>query len=154
MTRYYSLLFVFAALLSACGTIGSTKADKRDFAIETYYPTSNEIQVAEKHARQYWQNHGHRLGTEPRYLAVTASSILAAELNADFSIKLDRSETSGAYFTQGISSSSKQGVRGVMIFDTKSDHTIGPQGYIIVDIPSSGQIVHVGNYTARYIGGG
>jgi len=61
---------------------------------------------------------------------------------------------SGAYFTQGISSSSKQGVRGVMIFDTETDHTVGPQGYIIVDTPSRGQIVRVADYTARYIGAG
>ena len=85
---------------------------------------------------------------------VAASSILAAELNAQFSVKLDRSETSGAYFTQGISSSSKQGVRGGMIFDTQTDRAVGPQGYIIVDTPSRGQIVRVADYTARYIGGG
>jgi hypothetical protein len=94
------------------------------------------------------------LGPEPRYLIVTASSLLASELNAEFSVKLDRSETSGAYFTQGISSSSKQGVRGVMIFDTQANHTIGPQGYIMVDLPSRGQIVRVADYTARYIGAG
>ena len=154
MNRFFSLLSIFAMLLSACGTFDSVKADKRDFAIDTYYPLSNEIELAEHHARQYWQENASRFGTEPRYLAVPASSILAAELSPEFSVKLDHSEMSGAYFTQGISSSSKQGVRGVMIFDTETDHTVGPQGYIIVDIPSSGQIVHVGNYTARYIGGG
>ena len=154
MNRAFWLLFVFATLLSACGTFDSTKADKRDFAVDTYYPASNEIQLAERHARQYWQKNANRLGTEPRYLVVTASSLLAAELNAEFSIKLDRSETSGAYFTQGISSSSKQGVRGVMIFDTQADRTVGPQGYIIVDIPSRGQMVRVADYTARYIGVG
>ena len=74
-------------------------------------------------------------------------------LNAEFSVKLDRSEMSGAYFTQGISSNSKQGVRGVMIFDTESGRAVGPQGYIIVDIPSRGQVVRVADYTARYIGG-
>ena len=153
MSRFHSLLFLFATLLSACGTFDSTKADRRDFAVDTYYPTANEIQLAERHARQYWQKNGSPLGTQPRYLAVTASSILAAELNAEFSIRLDRSEASGAYFTQGISSSSKQGVRGVMIFDTQTDRTVGPQGYIVVDIPSRGQVVRVAEYTARFIGG-
>ena len=61
-------------LLSACGTFNSAKADKRDFAIDTYYPPSNEIQLAEHHARQYWQKNAAGVGTEPRYLAVTASS--------------------------------------------------------------------------------
>ena len=141
-------------LLSACSTFSSTKADKRDFAVDTYYPLSNEMQLAERHARQYCQKNVSWLGTEPRYLAVTASSILAAELDVAFSIKLDRSETSGSYFTQGISSSSKQGLHGVMIFDTQTDRSVGPQGYIIVDTPSRGRIIRVADYTARYIGGG
>ena len=149
-----SFLFVFAMLLSACGTFDSTKADKRDFAVDTYYPTSNEIRLAEQRARQYWQKNGSRLGTETRYLAVTASSLLAGELNAEFLGKLDRSETSGSYFSQGISSSSKQGIRGVMIFDTQTARSIGPQGYIFIDTPSCGQIVRVADYTVRYIGDG
>jgi hypothetical protein len=149
-----SLLLTIAMLLSACGTFNSTQADKRDFAIDTVCLLSNEIQLAENHARQYWQKNASRVGTEPRYLAVPASSLLVAELSPEFSIKLDHSEMSGAYFTQGISSSSKQGVRGVMIFDTETDRAVGPQGYIIVDTPSRGQIVRVADYTARYIGGG
>jgi len=148
------LLLALATILFGCGTFDSTKSDKRDFAVDTYYPASNEIQLAERHARQYWQKNATRVGTEPRYLAVMASSLLAAELNAEFSVKLDRSETSGAYFTQGISSSSKQGVRGVMIFDTQADRSVGPQGYIIVETPSRGQIVRVADYTVRFIGSG
>lgn len=154
MRRSPSLLFIFAVLLPACGTFNSAKADKRDFAVDTYYPASNEIQLAERHARQYWQKNASRLGAEPRYLVVIASSLFAAELNAEFSIKLDRSETSAAYFTQGISSSSKQGVHGFIIFDTQTERTVGPQGYIIIDIPSQGKVVRVADYTARYIGGG
>ena len=143
-----------AALLSACGTMDTAKVDNRDFAVDTYYPASNEIQLAERRARHYWQRNSVRLGTEPRYLAVNASALLAAELSAEFSVKLDRSEMSGAYFTQGISSSSKQGVSGVMIFDTRTDRSVGPQGYIIVDTPSRGRVVRVADYMARYIGTG
>ena len=147
-------LFLFAMPLSACGTFDSTKADKRDFAVDTYYPTSNEIRLAEQRARQYWQKNGSRLGTESRYLAVTASFLLAGELNAELLVKLDRSETSGAYFTQGISSSSKQGLHAIMLFDTQTDRSVGPQGYIVVDTPPRGQVIRVAQYTVRYIGGG
>jgi hypothetical protein len=154
MNRFVPLLSLFAILLPACESLDSTKVDKRDYAVDTYYPGSNEARLAERHAQEYWEKNASRLGPEPRYLIVTASSLLASELNAEFSVKLDRSETSGAYFTQGISSSSKQGVRGVMIFDTQANHTIGPQGYIMVDLPSRGQIVRVADYTARYIGAG
>ena len=100
MNRAFWLFFVSATLLSACSTFDSAKADKRDFAVDTYCPASNEIQLAEQHARQYWQKNANRVGTEPRYLLVAASSVLAAELSAEFSIKLDHSEMSGAYFTQ------------------------------------------------------
>ena len=141
-------------LLSACSTFYSTKADKRNFAVDPYYPASNEIHLAERLARTYWQKNVSRFGTEPRYLAVTASSILAAELNPEFSVKLDRSETSGAYFTQGISSSSKQGLHAIMLFDTQTDRSVGPQGYIVVDTPPRGQVIRVAQYTVRYIGGG
>jgi hypothetical protein len=148
------LCFVFATLLIGCSNFNSTQIDRRNFAVDTYCLGSNEVQLAERYARQYRQKNLSRIGNEPRYLAVRASSILAGELNSDFSVKLDRSETSGSYFTQGISSSSKQGLHGVMIFDTQTDRTVGPQGYIIVDTPSRGQIVHLADYTARYIGGG
>ena len=148
------VFFALAALLSACGTMNSTKVDSRDFAVDTYYPASNEIRLAEQRARQYWQKNSGQLGANPRYLAVEASALLAPELSAEFSIKLDHSQTSGAYFTQGISSSSKQGLSGVMIFDTQTDRSVGPQGYIIVDIPSRGQVVRVADYMARYIGTG
>ena len=154
MNHTSSVFFAVAALLSACGTMNSAKLDNRDFAVDTYYPASNEIRLAENRARQYWQKNSGRFGAEPRYLAVEASSLLAAELSAEFSIKLDRSETSGAYFTQGISSSSKQGLSGVLIYDTQTDRSVGPQGYIIVDIPSRGRVVRVSDYTARYIGAG
>jgi hypothetical protein len=154
MNRTFLLLFILSALVSGCGTFDSTQADKRDFAVDTFYLTSNEMQLAERHARQYWQKNLSRLGSEPRYLAVTASSILAAELNAESSIKLDRSETSGSYFTQGISSSSKQGLHGVMLFDTYTDRSVGSRGYIVVDTPHRGQVVRVAEYIARYIGGG
>ena len=154
MNHKSSFLLAMAALLSACGTMDTAKVDNRDFAVDTYYPASNEIQLAERRARHYWQKNSVRLGTEPRYLAVNASALLAAELSAEFSVKLDRSEMSGAYFTQGISSSSKQGVSGVMIFDTRTDRSVGPQGYIIVDTPSRGRVVRVADYMARYIGTG
>ena len=148
------LVFAVAGLLSACGTMDTAKVDHRDFAIDTYYPRLNEIRLAEQRARNYWQKNSGRLGAEPRYLAVNASALLAAELSAEFSVKLDHSEMSGAYFTQGISSSSKQGVSGVMIFDTQTDRSVGPQGYIIVNIPSRGRVVRVADYMARYIGTG
>ena len=54
MNHKSSFLLAMAALLSACGTMDTAKVDNRDFAVDTYYPASNEIQLAERRARHYW----------------------------------------------------------------------------------------------------
>jgi hypothetical protein len=154
MKHRLPLIFSVVALFSACASLDSTNVDKRNYAVDTYYPRLNEIRVAESRARQYWQKNSTRLGPEPRYLLVAASALLAAELSAEFSIKLDHTQTSGGYFSQGISSSSKQGLEGFLLFDTKTDQAASQQGYILVDTPSRNQVVQVGQYTARYIGSG
>ncbi|HYY26669.1 MAG TPA: hypothetical protein VE860_01930 [Chthoniobacterales bacterium] len=154
MKHRLPLVFSFVALLSACTSFNSTNADKRNYAVDTYYPGLNEIRVAESRARRYWEKNANRLSPEPRYLLVAASTLLAAELSAEFSIKLDHVETSGGYFTQGISSSSRLGLQGFLLFDTKTGQAAAQQGYILVDTPSRNQVVQVGQYTARYIGSG
>jgi hypothetical protein len=150
------LAFVFSLviLLPACTSLDSANANTRNYAVDTYYPGPNEIRAAEYRARQYWQKNSNRFGPEPRYLLVAASTMLAAELSAEFSAKLDHVETSGAYFTQGISSSSRQGIQGFLLFDTRTGQAVAQQGYVLVDTPSRNQVVQVGQYTVRYIGSG
>jgi hypothetical protein len=150
------LVFVFSLviLLPACTSLDSANANSRNYAVDTYYPRLNEIRVAEYRAQQYWQKNSTRFGSEPRYLLVAASTMLAPELSSEFSIKLDHVQTSGGYFTQGISSSSRQGIRGFLLFDTQTGQAAAQQGYILVDTPSRNQVVQVGQYTARYIGSG
>jgi hypothetical protein len=41
----------------------------RNFAGDTYFPTPNEIQLAEARARNYWDRNSTQFGPEPRYLA-------------------------------------------------------------------------------------
>ena len=48
---------VSAFLLTALATLRSEKVDNRDFAIDTYYPTPNEIQLAEARAGRFWTKH-------------------------------------------------------------------------------------------------
>jgi hypothetical protein len=43
---------------------------------------------------------------------------------------------------------------GVMIYDIKTSHFVGNQGYVLVDTPSPGGVARFGDYTARYIGTG
>jgi hypothetical protein len=64
-------------LICLCQTIlgcaASNGVDYRNFAIDTYSPTMNEIQLAEGRARNYWDRNGARFGPDPRYLAVETS---------------------------------------------------------------------------------
>jgi hypothetical protein len=55
MNRYLVLFSWFLALLSACSVSDSCKADNRNYAVDTCYPLSNEIRLAEQRARDYWQ---------------------------------------------------------------------------------------------------
>jgi hypothetical protein len=64
----------------ALPALRSEKVDNRDFAIDTCYPTPNEIQLAEARAGKFWAKHASRYGPEPRYLAVDTSKIFPSEV--------------------------------------------------------------------------
>jgi hypothetical protein len=60
----------FALLLTALPELRAEKIDNRNFAFDTYYPTPNQIQLAEQRARKYRAKHAERFGSNPFYLAV------------------------------------------------------------------------------------
>jgi hypothetical protein len=148
-----SVFFVAAALLSACGTMNSTKIDNRNFAIDTYYPTPNEIRLAEQRARKYWEKHATRFGSNPVYLAVETSKIFPAEVQ-DLWSKLINSETTASFFSHGMETQtySDLELRGIMIFDIRTSHFVSNRGFISVDTPPLGHLARFDNYVARYIG--
>src|ERR1700722_11732791 len=55
MSRIRFLFFAF--LLTTLQPLRAEKIDNRNFAIDTYYPTPNEIRLAEQRARKYWEKH-------------------------------------------------------------------------------------------------
>jgi hypothetical protein len=142
-----------AILLTNCKTLDRTRVDNRDFAVDTFQPGSSQIEVAEKRAKRFWTKNSQDYESEPRFLAVVCGSVSASDLGVPFSAKVDHSETTATYFNHGVYSDS-QTVTGVMIFDTKTNRLIGTQGYIFVDTPSVGTVVHIQNLMARYIGRG
>jgi hypothetical protein len=76
MSRFGFLCFAF--LCFALPTLRAENIDNRDFAIDTCYPTPNEIRLAEERARNYWAKHAARFGSNPVYLAVGTSKIFRA----------------------------------------------------------------------------
>ena len=67
MNRICSLLF--ALFLPALPAVDAEKIDNRDFAIDTCFPTPNEIRLAEARERIFWAKHSSHFGAEPRFLA-------------------------------------------------------------------------------------
>ena len=101
MDQICSLLF--ALFLPALPAVDAEKIDNRDFAIDTCYPTRNEIGLAEARARRFWAKHSSRFGAEPRFLAVETSKIFPGEVQ-DLWPKLINSETTASFFSHGIES--------------------------------------------------
>jgi len=139
--------------LTIVGCAASDGFDNRNFAIDTYFPSTNEIQLAEGRARNYWARNGARFGPEPRYLAVDTSNLFPY---GGLYPKLINSETTASFFSHGVESNTYSNLvlTGVTIYDTKTGHVVGNQGYVSVDTPNPGEVARFGNYTARWIGTG
>src|SRR5690349_15703928 len=99
-------------LISACAGLNGG-VDRRNFAIDTYYPLSNEIQLAESRGRQYATQH-----PGPGYLAIDASLIFPDEVQ-NLWPKLINSETTSSVFAHGSQDFSLSDfvLYGVVIFD-------------------------------------
>jgi hypothetical protein len=148
-------LLLLAILSCIVPTLHAEKIDNRDFAIDTCYPTPNEIRLAEERARHYWARHGARYGSNPVYLAVATSKIFPAEVQ-NLWPKLINSETTGSFFSHGPSQQTYSDLQltGVMIFDTRTNRAVGNRGFISVDTPPLGRVARFDGYLARYIGWG
>ena len=145
------LLLCFCAIMFGCA--GRDSVDQRNFAIDTYYPTPNEIQLAEQRARNYWAKHAARFGSNPVYLAVQTSKIFPSEVQLLWP-KLINSETTASFFSQRRGGFSNLQLKGVMIYDTRTSDFVGNRGFISVDTPPLGRVARFDDYIARYIGFG
>jgi hypothetical protein len=153
MRPTYSLLFAFS--LTILPALHGEKIDNRNFAIDTCFPTQNEIALAEARATRFWATHSSRFGAEPRFLAVDTSKVLPGEIQ-DLYPKLMYSETTASFVNLGDhkGSYSELDLHGIMIYDTKAGRFVSNQGYVSVDTPPRGSVARFGPYIARYIGWG
>jgi hypothetical protein len=153
MNRAYLLLFAFS--LSILSVLHAERIDQRNFAIDTCFPNPNAIRLAEGRAKAYWAKYASRFGPEPRFLAVETSKVFPGEVQ-DLWVKLINSETTASFFAHGIKNNSYSNLQllGIMIFDIRTGHFVGNQGFISVDTPPRGSLARFGPYIARYIGWG
>jgi hypothetical protein len=148
--------FLFlAAFLATLQPLCAERIDNRNFAIDTYYPTQNEMRLAEKRARQYWAKHAAKIEPNPAYLAIETSAIFPGEVQGLWP-KLINSETAASFFSHGLDHQiySSLQLRGIMLFDVRTLHFVGNRGFVSVDAPRLGGVARFDNYLARYIGFG
>ncbi len=149
--------FVFVVLSFVVG-FGSRSSgemiDQRNFAIDTYYPTPNEIRLAEQRARNYWAKNANRYGSNPVYLAVETSKIFESEIVQDLWPKLMNSQTTTSFLSRSLKHRPEVDLKGIMIFDTRTGNFVSNRGFVSVDTPSRGCVARFGDYIARYIGTG
>jgi hypothetical protein len=132
-------------------TARGERVDHRDFAIDTCYPNSNEIELASNRAKGFWAKHAACYAAEPQYLAIETSSLFPYD---GLYPKLIASETTASFFAHGKMTDSNLHLLGIMIYDTKSGRFVSNQGFVAVDTPNRGTIARFGPYMARYIGRG
>jgi len=149
-----SLLLVCFILLAQFTTSFAQKIDYRNFSIDTYYPNSNKISVAEARARRYWQKNHDRLQKVTRYLAVKATSVLPADITAPLWPYLLNADTGAVFLSTLPSDQGFAQMECVMIFDTQTGHFVSQRGYLTVETPARGTIARYEDYIAYYIGTG
>jgi hypothetical protein len=132
------------------GCANVSQVENRDYAFDTYYPTPNEIQLAQQRAQRYWQKNAERLPNPTPYLAVYATNILQADVNEGLYSKLMNSDTTASYF----STDSELEASCIMIYNTATNKFVSNSGYASVDLPRRGSLARWDGYTARYIGWG
>jgi hypothetical protein len=147
-----NLIFLYL-WLPLLGCAVSDQVDNRNFAVDAYSPTPNEILLAQRRAQHYRENNSQRFKNPTRYLAVATSSILGGDIVQDLYPKLIRSETTASYFSQDSQTPSLH-ASCIMIYDTVTNSFVSNSGYISVDLPRRGSVARWDTYMARYIGWG
>jgi hypothetical protein len=111
--------------LSLLGCADSERVENRDYAFDTYYPTPNEIQLAQQRAQRYWQKNAGRFTTPTKYLAVYTTSVVQRDVNQDLYSKLINSETTTDFFE----TYSSLNASCIMIYDTATNEFVSNLGY-------------------------
>jgi hypothetical protein len=149
-----SFLLVCSIVLLQCATSFAQRFDYRNFALATFYPNANEIQLAEARARCYWEKNHDRVGNNVRYLAVETTSILPPEMTEPLWPYLLNAETGQSLLSTLPNNQGFGEMDCVMIFDTKTGHFVSRRGYFTAENPPRGSFARYDQVIAYYIGSG
>jgi hypothetical protein len=146
--RTLNIIFLYL-WLPLLGCAVSDQVDNRNFAVDVYSATPNEIQLAQQRARRYWVKNSKRFQNPTRYLAVDTTRVLQGDLIQNLYPKLINSATTGSFFGH---SENEQDASCIMIYDTVTNSFVSNSGYISIDLPRLGSVARWDTYMARYIG--
>jgi hypothetical protein len=151
MKQWLVLGCVFALAVSGL----AETIDQRNFSIDRFRASANELRVAEKHCQKYWAKHKTEYGANTRYLAVEAATVFPAEIVNWLWLKLVNSETANSFFAHGDRFSySNLNLTGILIYDTVNNRFVSNEGFVSVDLPRRNQLARWDQYVARFIGTG
>ena len=152
MKPSHLLMLGWCAALFGCSHFDTV--DNRDHAVDIYYPNTNEIRLAQDRVARYRQDNSRRPTSATPYLAVSATRVLAYEIQ-DLWPKLINSETTASFFAHGKRFTySNLDAYCIMIYDTAANRFVSSHGFVTVDLPPRGSIARWDGYVARYIGTG
>ena len=144
-------LLTLACILISVVTGKAETIDQRNFALDTFSPTPNDVRVAEKRVNTYWNKH--KAGANTRYLAVEAGAILSGDVQ-ELWPKLIDSDTAIDFFAHGGRNTySNLSLTGILIYDTSNNRFVLP-GFVSVDLPRRNHLARWDGYIARFIGTG
>lgn len=144
-----AILLLLPFVVSGCATPG-TRTDPRDFAVSSCELTPQEIEVAQRRAKNYLSRHPAVAG-DVRLLAVEADSVFPSEVS-DLWVKLGRSQTSSSAYMQRRGESFK--LWCIVLIDRSTLLPVTNQGYLLSNTPARGEIVQIGGHTVLYVGRG
>jgi len=144
-----AVLLLLALVVCGCTTPGS-RTDSRDYAVSTCRVTSQEIELAQRRARNYLIRHPGD-ASDVRLLAVIADSVFPSEVQ-DLWVKLGRSQTSSSAYLQRRGQSFK--LWCVVLVDCTTQLPVTNQGYLLSNTPARGEIVQIEGHRVLYVGTG
>jgi hypothetical protein len=146
------VLAVSVFLLVHVPALFAQKVDLRNYVIGGYDANPNEMRIAEKRARRYWQKNGSRFGENARYLAIEAAAVMSGDLVQPLWQNMINAETGSGFQLPANWDPGK--MHCVMIYDTRTFDFATKRGYLVFETPQRGTLARFGDYIALFISTG
>ena len=147
MSRVF-LLVCFLPLIQV-STLVAQKVDLRNYVIGKYDANPNEVRLAQRRVRLYWQKNGARFGDKGRYLAVQVTSVMPGDVIQPLWQNMINAEAGSGFLLPP--EWNPGNMHCIMIYDTRADSFVSNHGYLVVETPHRDTIARFDDYLALYV---